>query len=250
MSKRIGSQDRRSLILFDTNTVSHRVLDAIGMGAGVRRCWPVSVAMIAAVMLSACHYNPYRWPRPGEPAAKTLENQLNERDSLQDAANDMIAVGAAMRDAAQRVYPDTEWKPTSADAKANCGPPYVFLSGAVYVLARWQSPAPTEPNVAQAVISAAADVLKAHHAEKIDSQPGRSVSGVLPREHGELQFIISMPVSRQQAPTMAVSGTTGCHHAKPGPGPWDNPVRPVPAPGNAPAPAPPPGSVPALAPPP
>jgi hypothetical protein len=235
MSKPIDSQDRRSLILVDTNTVSHHVGDAIGMGTGVRRCWPVLVAIIAAVMLSACHYNPYRWPRPGEPAATTLENQLNERDSLQDAAKDMIAVSAAIRDAVQRVYPDTAWTPTSEGAQANCGPPYVFLSGTVYVLPRWQSPAPTEPNVAQAVVAAAADVLKAHHAEKIDSQPGRSVSGVLPREHGELQFIISLPASRQQVPSMAVAGTTGCHHAKPGPGPWDTPVRPP-----APLPAPPP----------
>jgi GAF domain-containing protein len=218
-----------------------------------RRCWPVPVVMIAAMTLSACHYNPYRWPRPGQPAATTLENQLNERDSLQDAAKDLIAVAGAIRDAVQRVYPDAQWAPTSDGAQANCGPPFVFLSGTVYVLPRWQSPAPTAVPDAQAVVAAAADVLKAHHAEKIDPKPGQSVSGVLPREHGEVQFIISAPVTRQQLPSMAVSGTTGCHHAKPGPGPWDTPpARPAPPPGNAPAPSvPPPGNDPAsLTPPP
>lgn len=208
-----------------------------------RRCWPVSVAVIAAVTLSACHYNPYRYPRPGEPAATPLENQLNERDSLQDAAKDMIAVSAAMRDAVQRVFPDAEWTPTSDGAQANCGPPYVFLTGTVYVLPRWQSPAPPARQDAQAVIAAASGALKAHHAEKVDSKPGQSVSGVLPREHGELQFIISAPLTRQQPPTMALSGTTGCHHAKPGPGPWDTPERPAPTAGNAPESLPPPPGV-------
>jgi hypothetical protein len=198
-----------------------------------RRCWPVPVAMIAAVTLSACHYNPYRWPRPGQPEATTLENQLNQRDSLQDAANDLLAVAAAVRDAVQQAYPDTHWTPTSDGVQGNCGPPFVFLSGTVYVLPRWQSPAPTAKPDAEAVVAAAADVLKTHHAEKVDPKPGQSVSGVLPREHGELQFIISAPVNRpQQPPSMAVSGTTGCHHARSGPGPWDSPA---PTPGNTPA---------------
>jgi hypothetical protein len=215
-----------------------------------RRCWLVSVAMIAAVALSACHYNPYRYPRPGEAGATTLENQLKERDSLQDAAKDMSAVGAAIRDAVQRVYPDTDWVPTSDGAQANCAPPFVFLSGTVYVLPRWQSRAPAARPDVQAIITAVTGVLKAHHADKVepnkaDPKQGpsmgqgpligqeQSVSGVLPREHGELRFVISAPITRDQSPTMALSGTTGCHHAKPGPGPWDTPPpRPAPPPGD------------------
>jgi predicted LppA-like lipoprotein len=218
-----------------------------------RRCWLVSVAMIAAVTLSACHYNPYRYPRPGEAEATTLENQLKERDSLQDAAKDMIAVGAAIRDAVQRVYPDAVWAPTSDGVQGNCAPPYVFLSGTVYVLPRWQSRAPTARPDVQAIITAVANVLKAHHADKVDTNKvdpahgpalgePQSLSGVLPREHGELRFVISAPVTREEGPTMALSGTTGCHHAKPGPGPWDTPPpRPEPPPGNGP-PEPPPGN--------
>jgi hypothetical protein len=48
------------------------------------------------MLLSACHYDPYPWPRPGQPSAAALENQLNERDSLQAAANDLITVAAAV----------------------------------------------------------------------------------------------------------------------------------------------------------
>jgi hypothetical protein len=192
----------------------------------------VLVAVIAAVLLSACHLDPYRWPRPGQPAATPLENQLSQRDSLQDAAKDLIAVAAAVRDAVQQVYPNTQWAPMGDGVQANCAPPFVFLTGTVYVLPRWQSPAPSAASDAQAVIAAAADVLRAHHAEKIDPKPGRSVGGVLPREHGELQLTIAVPDSPQQAAYMAVTGTTGCHHAVPGPGPWNTPTRPAPPPAN------------------
>jgi predicted LppA-like lipoprotein len=218
-----------------------------------RRCWPVSVAVIAAVALSACHYNPYRYPHPGDPGATTLENQLNQRDSLQDAAKDMIAVAAAMRDAVQRVFPDAQWTPTSDGTQANCGPPFVFLTGTVYVLPRWESRAPTVPHDAEVVIAAAADALKAHHADKVDPKQGQSVSGVLPREHGELQVIISPPANFQKVPpTLSLTGTTGCHHPKPGAGPWDTPARVAPTPGNVPeSPAPPAGNAPeSLVPPP
>jgi hypothetical protein len=216
-----------------------------------RRCGPVPVAMIAALLLSACHYNPYRWPRPGQPSATALENQLNERDSLQDAANDLIAVAAAMRDAVQRAYPTTQWAPISDGVQANCAPPFVFLTGKVYVLPRWQSPAPTSAPDAEAVVRAAADVLEAHHAEKIDPIAGQSVSGELPREHGKLQLTIAVPVNPQQPRNMAMTGTTGCHHAAPGPGPWSTPGRSAPMPGNTPpAPTPPPENTPTLTPPP
>jgi hypothetical protein len=55
---------------------------------------------------------------------------------------------------------------------------------------------------------------------------GRSVSGVLPREHGSLRFVISTPTTPVQ-PLMTVEGQTGCHHAAPGPGPWDTPPTPT-----------------------
>jgi hypothetical protein len=52
MPKIIDSKDRRSLILVDTNTVLHHVLDAIGVGAGaitnaVERVYPVAGRPIA-----------------------------------------------------------------------------------------------------------------------------------------------------------------------------------------------------------
>jgi Lipoprotein confined to pathogenic Mycobacterium len=218
-----------------------------------RRCGPVPVVVIAALLLSACqHYSPYRYPRPGEPSATQLENKLDERDSLQDAANDMIAVAAAMRDAVQRVYPATRWAPLADGLQAdgvlaNCAPPFLFLTGNVYVLPGWQSPAPAAGPDAEAAVGAVADVLKAHHADKVKATAGRSVSGELRREHGKLQFNITQPTN-QKPPSMTVTGTTECHHAAPGPGPWGTSAKPAPAPapGNAPvSPAPSPGNGPA-----
>jgi hypothetical protein len=185
------------------------------------------IALIGVTLVSACHYDPYPWPRPGEPSATALGNQLNERDSLQGAANDLIAVAAAIRDAVHRVYPATRWAPTSDGNQADCGPPFTFLTGSIYELPNWQSSAPTSAADAEAVVAAAADVLKAHHAEQIDLKPGRSVSGVLPREHGKLDFAIRAPFG-SHPPDMVVSGATGCHHAAPGPGPWNTPARQTP----------------------
>jgi Lipoprotein confined to pathogenic Mycobacterium len=187
-----------------------------------------AVGVAAAMLLSACHYDPYPWPRPGQPSATALENQLNERDSLQDAANDLIAVAAAVREAVQRVYPPTQWKLVTAlpGGQAGCSPPFTFLSGSVYQLPHYDAPAPASSADRDAVVAAAADVLRAHHAEKIELTPGRSVSGVLPREHGSVQFVISTPTTPVQ-PLMTVEGQTGCHHAAPGPGPWDTPPTPT-----------------------
>jgi hypothetical protein len=195
------------------------------------------VVVLAAVLLSACHYNPYRWPRQGQPSATALENQLGERDSLQDAAKDLIEVAAAVRDAAQRTYPDAQWAPTADGIKGNCAPPFVFLTGFVYVLPRWQSTAPSALPDAEAIVAAAADALKAHHAENIEPKPGRSVSGVLPREHGKLEFTIT-PHTSPIPPEMTVTGTTGCHHVAPGPGPWDTLLRPKPTQSGPASPAP------------
>ncbi|MGH3532497.1 MAG: LppA family lipoprotein [Mycobacterium sp.] len=192
-----------------------------------RRFWWVAVVGVLAV--SACHYDPYPWPRPGEPSATVLENQLNERDSLQDAANDLIAVAAAMRQAVQRVYPATRWEANSAGGQNGCSPPFSFLSGSVYELPHYHAPAPSSAAERDAVVAAAADVLRAHHADKIDLTAGRSVSGVLPREHGYPEFAIGTPATPVQ-PLMTVSGTTGCHHAAPGTGPWDSPATPIPTP--------------------
>jgi hypothetical protein len=223
-------RDRRGL---------RRLID-VGLDVGAhtvsRRFWPVPVAVIAAMLLSACHYDPYRWPRPGQASATALENQLNERDSLQDAAKDLIAVAAAMRDAAQRAYPATQWTPKSDGDQGNCGPPFIFLTGSIYELPNWQSSAPASAAEAEAVIAAVADVLKAHHAEKIDQKPERSVTGVLPREHGELEFTIRAPVNGRP-PEMVLFGKTGCHHAAPGQGPWNTSVRPAPTPAENPPPS-------------
>jgi hypothetical protein len=191
------------------------------------RCrWAVGVA--AAMALSGCHYDPYPWPRPGQPSATALENQLNERDSLQDAANDLITVAAAIREAVQRVYRPTRWNLVTAlpGGQVGCSPPFTFLSGSVYQLPHYDAPAPTSSADRDAVVAAAADVLRAHHAEKIELTAGRSVSGVLPREHGSPQFVISTPTTPVQ-PLMTVEGQTGCHHAAPGPGPWDTPPTPT-----------------------
>jgi hypothetical protein len=211
-----------------------------------RRHWPVPVVMITAMLLSGCHVNPYRWPRPGQPAATTLENELNKRDSLQDAAKELIAVAAAAREAVQRAYPATQWAPTSDGTKSNCAPPFIFLTGSTYVLPVWRSVAPSSTPDVRAVVAAAANVLKAHHAEYIDPNPGESVSGVLPRDRGKLEFDVMRPVTSNPSnpfvtPEMTISGVTGCHHVAPGPGPWDIPVQPPPpAPENTSAPPPPP----------
>lgn len=191
------------------------------------RCrWAVAVA--TALLLSGCHYDPYPWPRPGQPSATALENQLSERDSLQDAANDLIGVAAAVREAVQRVYPPTRWSLVTAlrGGQAGCSPPFTFLSGSVYQLPHYDAPAPASSADRDAVVTAAADVLRAHHAEKIELTVGRSVSGVLPREHGSAQFVIGTPTTPAQ-PLMTVAGQTGCHHAAPGPGPWDTPPTPT-----------------------
>jgi hypothetical protein len=214
----------------------------------------VLVVMIAAMLLSGCHVNPYRWPRPGQPAATTLENELNKRDSLQDAAKELIAVAAAVRDAVQRAYPATQWAPTSDGTKSNCAPPFIFLTGSTYILPVWRSVAPSSAPDVRAVVTAAANVLKAHHAEHIDPNPGQSVGGVLPRDRGELEFDVmeppaSNPANPPNPPEMTISGVTGCHHVAPGPGPWDIPAQPPPAPENPPAPPPEPENPPAPPPP-
>jgi hypothetical protein len=191
------------------------------------RCAAVAVA--TAMALSACHYDPYPWPRPGQPSATSLENQLSQRDSLQDAASDLIAVTAAIREAVQRAYPQTRWSLVTAlpGGQAGCSAPFTFLTGSVYQLPHYDAPAPSSPADREAVVAAAADVLRAHHAEKIDLTPGHSVSGELPREHGYPRFTISTPTT-PVPPLMTVEGQTGCHHAAPGPGPWDTPPTPTP----------------------
>lgn len=188
--------------------------------------------MTAAVAVSACHYDPYPWPRPGDPSATVLENQLSQRDSLQDAANDLIAVAADMRAAVQRAYPATRWAPTPGahGGQADCGPPFTFLTGSVYELPGWNAPAPTSAADREAVTDAAADVLRAHHAENIEVAPGQSVRGALAREHGYPEFVINNPPTPYQ-PQMSINGATGCHHAAPGPGPWDtSATTPTPTP--------------------
>jgi hypothetical protein len=192
-----------------------------------RRRW--AVVVLASMVLCACHYDPYPWPHLGQPSATALENQLNERDSLQDAANDLIAVAAAIRAAVQRVYPPTRWSLVTAlqGGQAGCSQPFTFLSGSVNQLPHYDAPAPSSSADRDAVVAAAADVLRAHRAEKIDLTPGQSVSGVLPREHGYPQFAISTPTT-PVPPLMTVEGQTGCHHAAPGPGPWDIPPTPTP----------------------
>jgi hypothetical protein len=209
----------------------------------LRRRWPVLVVMIAAMLLSGCHVNPYRWPRPGQPAAAALEKELDKRDSLQAAAKELIAVSAAVRDAVQRAYPATQWAPTSDGSKSNCAPPFIFLSGSTYILPVWRSVAPSSASDVRATVAAAAGVLKAHHAEHVDPNPGRSVGGALPRDRGELEFVVMEPPASNtpnspNPPEMIISGVTGCHHAAPGPGPWDTPAQAPPAPENAPAPPP------------
>ncbi|MGH3633023.1 LppA family lipoprotein [Mycobacterium sp.] len=190
------------------------------------------LAMTAAVAVSACHhYDPYPWPRPGDPSATVLENQLSQRDSLQDAANDLIAVAADMREAVQRAYPATHWSatPGAHGGQSDCGPPFTFLTGTIYELPGWTAPAPPSGAERNAVVAAVADVLRAHHAEKIDVTPGQSVRGTLPREHGYPEFIINNPPAPYR-PLMSIKGATGCHHAAPGPGPWDTPATPTPTP--------------------
>jgi Lipoprotein confined to pathogenic Mycobacterium len=182
-------------------------------------------ALVGAVSVSSCHYDPYPWPRPGDPSAKPLESQLNERDSLQDAANDLIAVAAEAREAVQRAYPATHWTavPGSHGGEYDCGPPFTFLPGGVYELPEWTAPAPASADDRAAVVTAVADVLKAHHADQVSVTPGQAASGALPREHGTLKFSISTPVNAAP-PLMGMSGVTGCHIAVPGPGPWDTPA--------------------------
>ncbi|HXS84154.1 MAG TPA: LppA family lipoprotein [Mycobacterium sp.] len=191
------------------------------------RRWRAAIAAVVAAMLSGCHYDPYPWPRPGQPSATPLESQLSQRDSLQDAANDLISVAAEMRDAVQRVYPQARWSAVTHGGQAGCDPPFTFLSGAVYQLPHYDTPAPSSPADREAVIAAAADVLRAHHAEKIDVTKGQSVSGQLPRDHGNPRLTIGTPTT-PVPPLMTVEGQTGCHHAAPGPGPWDSPPTPTP----------------------
>jgi hypothetical protein len=222
------------VVVVNLNIVGHSIAD------GVRRRWTVPVVMVAAMLLSACHFNPYRWPRPGEPAAATLENQLNKRDSLQSAAKDFIGVAAAMRDAVQQAYPAAQWAPTSDGTKSNCAPPFIFLTGSTYILPVWRSVAPSSTSDVKVVVTAAANALKAHHAEQITPNPERSVGGVLLRERGRLEFTVmeAIPSNPPHPPEMTITGVTECHHIAPGPGPWDTPVQIPPAPKETPAPPP------------
>lgn len=185
------------------------------------------IALAVTMAASACHYDPHPWPKPGEASADALERMLSQRDSLQDAANDLVAVTTAMRDAVQQAYPAATWTATSNGGQAGCPPPFVFLSGKIYQLPNWQSPAPVSPAGAHAVVKAATDVLKAHGVSKVDVHTGRSVSGALPSDHGLLGVAIEAP-SGSNPPDMVVSGATGCHHLGTGPGPWDTPPTPTP----------------------
>lgn len=185
------------------------------------------IALVVATSASACHYDPDPWPKPGEASASALERMLNQRDSLQEAANDLVAVTEAMRDAIQQAYPAAKWTATSNGGLAGCPPPFVFLSGKIYQLPNWQSPAPASPAGAHAVVKAATDVLKAHGVSKVDVHTGRSASGALPRDHGMVGFAIEAS-SGSNPPDMLVSGATGCHHVGTGPGPWDTPPTPTP----------------------
>jgi Lipoprotein confined to pathogenic Mycobacterium len=187
------------------------------------------IVLAVAMSATACHYDPYPWPKPGQPSATALENQLSQRDSLQDAANDLVAVAAAMRDAVQQAYPAAKWTTTSNGSQAGCPPPFTFLSGSIYQLPNWQSPAPTSPADADAVVKAATDVLKAHGVSDVDVHTGRSASGALPRDHGTLEFAIRAPFG-SNPPDMVVSGATGCHHIGTGPGPWNSSATPTPTP--------------------
>ncbi|HEX4395209.1 MAG TPA: LppA family lipoprotein [Mycobacterium sp.] len=184
------------------------------------------IALVVATSASACHYDPHPWPKPGEASANTLERMLNQRDSLQDAANDLVAVTAAMRDAVQQAYPAATWTATSNGDQAGCPPPFVFLSGKIYQLPNWQSPAPASPAGAHAVVKAATEVLEAHGVSKVDVHTGRSVSGALPRDHGVLGFAIEASLGSNR-PDMVVSGATGCHHVASGPGPWNTSAMPT-----------------------
>ena len=84
--------------------------------------------LLLAMLAAGCHHqDPYPWPRPGEPSAAPLESQLSQRDSLQDAANDVIAVAAAIRDAVAKVYPAAQWATTSQGGQAGCEPPFEML---------------------------------------------------------------------------------------------------------------------------
>jgi hypothetical protein len=190
----------------------------------MRRLW-LSIALAATMSVSACHYDPYPDPKPGQPSATVLENQLGQRDSLQDAANDLVAVAAAIREAVQRAYPAAGWTARTNGGQAGCPPPFTFLSGSIYQLPNWQSSAPTVATDAQAVVSAAGEVLKAHGAVNVDVKAGRSVSGALPRDHGSLELAIRAPYG-SNPPDMVVSGETGCHHVGSGPGPWSTPPTP------------------------
>lgn len=185
--------------------------------------------MVAVALSAACHYDPYPSPRAGQPSATVLESQLSQRDSLQDAANELIAVAAAMRDAVQRVYPAAQWStaPALPGGQSGCDPPFTFLSGSIYQLPEWLATAPASAPDRAAVITAAADALRAHHAEHVTVADGQSVSAQLPNDHGGLRLIISPAVGPNPA-LMSVKGATGCHHAAPGPGPWDTPATPAP----------------------
>ena len=191
------------------------------------RRWPAAIAVACAAGLAACHYDPYPWPRPGQPSATPLENQLSQRDSLQDAADDLIAVAKEMRDAVQRVYPAAQWSAVTHGGQAGCDPPYTFLTGTVYQIPHYSAPAPTSPADRESVVAAAADVLRTHHADHLDVATGQSVSGQLPRDHGSARLTIGTPPAPAR-PLMTIEGQTGCHHTAPGPGPWDTPPTPPP----------------------
>jgi Lipoprotein confined to pathogenic Mycobacterium len=187
------------------------------------------IVLVVTMALSACHYDPRQWPKPGEASATALERMLSQRDSLQDAANDLVAVAAAMRAAVQQAYPAAKWTTTSNGGQAGCPPPFTFLSGSTYQLPNWQSAAPASPAGGHAVVNSATDVLKAHGVSKVDVHTGRSVSGALPRDHGTLELVIRAP-SGSNPPDMVVSAATGCHHVVSGTGPWNTSPTPTPTP--------------------
>ncbi len=181
----------------------------------------------AVLVVAGCDDDPYPWPRPGDPSATVLENELRRRDSLQDAANDLIAVTAEMRAAVQRVYA-TRWSPVTSGGQLGCDPPFVFLHGSVYEPPEYDGSPPESAADRAAAVAAVADVLRAHHAEKVEVKPAESVSGTLPGEHGYLHFVIGTPAAAPSRPFMTIKGRTGCHLTAPGPGPWDTPLTPTP----------------------
>ncbi len=189
-----------------------------------------ALTVVAVFAVAGCNDDPYPWPRPGDPSATMLENQLRQRDSLQDAANDLIAVTAEARAAVQRVYPAARWSVVGSGGQLGCDPPFVFLNGSVYEPPEYDGSPPESAADRAATVTAVADVLRAHRAEQVEVKPAESVNATLTRDHGFLHFVIGTPAAAPSRPFMTIKGRTGCHLTAPGPGPWDTPATPTPTP--------------------